>query len=184
MKLAYADPPYVGQSKKFYEKHPDYAGEVDQVALIRSLEAYDGWAFSLHVNSVRTLLPLCPEKARLAAWVKPFAFFKPGVSPRYAWEPVVFVSARSDRERRKLGMKNVSDWLSCNVWGVTAAERAQHGVRGSKPPDFCEWIFGLMGAHPDDEFSDLFPGSGAVSRAWKAYGKKPAMTGPLFEASA
>lgn len=32
MRIAYADPPYPGQSK-LYRNHPDYAGEVDHAAL-------------------------------------------------------------------------------------------------------------------------------------------------------
>lgn len=37
MKLAYADPPYPGEAKRHYADHPDYAGEVDQHALIQRL---------------------------------------------------------------------------------------------------------------------------------------------------
>ena len=29
LRFAYADPPYVGQSKRHYRTHADYAGEVD-----------------------------------------------------------------------------------------------------------------------------------------------------------
>lgn len=49
MRVAYADPPYIGQSAKHYRNHPDYAGEVDHLALIDRLvsEYPDGWALSL-----------------------------------------------------------------------------------------------------------------------------------------
>jgi hypothetical protein len=180
LRLAYADPPYVGQAKKFYEKHPDYRGEVDQAALIQTLTKYDGWALSLHVNSIRELLPLCPASTRVAAWVKPFAFFKPGVAPKYAWEPVLFVSARTDRQLRKLGLPFVPDWHAANVYGTTLRERLISNLPGTKPASFCRWVFGLLGAHPDDELDDLFIGSGAVTNAWKAYRKGPQITGPLF----
>jgi hypothetical protein len=43
MKIAYADPPYIGCAH-LYRDHPDYAGEVDHVHLIERLERdYDGW---------------------------------------------------------------------------------------------------------------------------------------------
>ena len=29
MRFAYSDPPYIGQAKKLYGKHRDYAGEFD-----------------------------------------------------------------------------------------------------------------------------------------------------------
>lgn len=174
MRLAYADPPYVGQSKKHYENHPDYAGEVDHAALIKELQGYDGWALSCHVNSLLQLWPLCPT-ARVGAWVKPFAFFKPGVKPAYAWEPVLFKSARTERDRAAYWGKKVvfcRDWgeedtaYRGNVWGVTPAERKEP-VKGKKRDEFCYWVFGLLGALPTDEFTDFFPGSGGVGRAWE-----------------
>ena len=42
-------------------------------------------------------------------------------------------------------------------------------VTGTKPAAFCRWVFTLLGAAPADSLDDLFPGSGAVSRAWAAY---------------
>ncbi|WP_244295086.1 hypothetical protein [Paracoccus versutus] len=38
MKIAYADPPYIGCAH-LYRDHPDYAGEVDHVRLIERLDA-------------------------------------------------------------------------------------------------------------------------------------------------
>jgi hypothetical protein len=38
-----------------------------------------------------------------------------------------------------------------------------------KPAAFAEWIFRLLGAVPGDTFADLFPGSGAITRAWHLY---------------
>jgi hypothetical protein len=47
-------------------------------------------------------------------------------------------------------------------------------VIGAKPAAVCRWIFTLLGAAPGDTLDDLFPGSGAVSRAWAAYtGQQP-----------
>jgi hypothetical protein len=39
IRFAYADPPYIGQSKRLYGDHPDYAGEVDHAELIDRLMA-------------------------------------------------------------------------------------------------------------------------------------------------
>ena len=42
-------------------------------------------------------------------------------------------------------------------------------VVGAKPAVFCRWLFDLLGAACGDTLDDLFPGSGAVGRAWLAY---------------
>lgn len=154
MRAAYADPPYPGQAKKHYRDHPDYAGEVDHAALIQQLVAeYDAWALSTSSPSLRTLLPLCPPDVRVAAWVKPFATWKPTVRVAHAWEPVIFFTPRRAR-----GFK-VFDWYRGNP---TMGQK----VRGAKSIEFCGWLFGLLGLEPDDIFVDLFPGSGAVGDAW------------------
>lgn len=158
MRFAYADPPYIGQAKRHYSKEATYAGEVDHKALLVSLAAFDGWALSCSSPSLHILLPLAPSDARIGAWVKPFASFKPGVNPAYAWEPVIF---RGGRKRPRIA-DTVRDW--CSV-GITL----QRGLSGVKPEPFCFWLFDLLGMQPGDEFADLFPGSGAVSLAWLAY---------------
>lgn len=73
MRFAYADPPYPGRAKRYYGDQPSFAGEVDHVARIASLEAssYDGWALSTAADALREVLPLCPAAARVCAWVKP-----------------------------------------------------------------------------------------------------------------
>lgn len=91
--MAYADPPYPGQARKHYRNDPSHipAAEVDHAALIAQLcdEYPDGWALSTSSAALRDVLLLCPADVRVAAWVKPFAVFKPGVNPAYAWEPVI-----------------------------------------------------------------------------------------------
>lgn len=52
--------------------------------------------------------------------------------------------------------------------------RGQHraypgAVVGMKPPPFATWMFRQLGAAPGDVLDDLFPGSGAVGRAWSRY---------------
>lgn len=91
-RFAYADPPYPGQARKHYG--PD-AREVDHVLLLAYLETFDGWALSTSSPALRDVLALCPPGVRIGAWVKPFASFKRGVDPAYAWEPVIYRTART-----------------------------------------------------------------------------------------
>lgn len=163
MRFAYADPPYLGQAKRLYQ-----SSEVDHSALIQRLvdEFPDGFALSCSSPSLRVLLPQCPADSRVGAWVKPFAFFHSGLrgKPPFAWEPVIWRTCRATLRRSY----NVRDFLIRNAYGVTATERAVSGnVKGMKPPEFCLWIFELLGMPPDDELVDLFPGSGTVTRTWK-----------------
>lgn len=43
------------------------------------------------------------------------------------------------------------------------------GFPGAKPAKFCYWVFEGLNLTPDDEFHDLFPGSGAVGDAWQKW---------------
>lgn len=164
MKFAYADPPYLGLAEKFYGAHHPEAAAYDRVeahvALIDRLssEFPDGWALSMTSTNLRTLLPLCPEDVRVAAWTKPFVSFKPGVGVAYCWEPVIFRGGR----RRKREEHTVRDYCAVNI-------ALRRDFRGAKPEGFCFWIFDLLGAGPDDELVDLFPGSGAVGAAWERW---------------
>lgn len=158
MKLAYADPPYIGQAKKHYSHDPRCA-EVDHKALIETLQLeYDGWALSLHSPSLAEILSYCPADVRVAAWVKPFCAFKKNVNPAYAWEPVIFKPAR------KLGSKRdtVRDWLAESI-------TMKKGLAGAKPKAFCFWIFQLLAAEQGDELIDLFPGTGIVTACWREF---------------
>jgi hypothetical protein len=155
MRFAYADPPYVGQATRHYGPN---AKEVNHTLLIAHLQDFDAWALSCSASSARMLWPLCSDDTRMAAWVKPFASFKPGVNPAYCWEPVLFRSGRK-RSRDEL---TVRDWLSANI-------TLERGVHGAKPDTFWFWLFALVGAEPCDEFVDLFPGSGGGVRCWDRY---------------
>ncbi len=155
MKVAYADPPYVGQSKRHYG-----GSEVNQRLLVAHLvtDFPDGWALSCSSPSLRDVLALCPDDVRVGAWVKPFASFKPGVNPAYAWEPVIWRGGR----RRGRTEPTTRDWVSANI-------TLRRGLSGAKPDAFCRWVFDLLGLSGDDEFVDVFPGSGAVTMAWAQY---------------
>jgi hypothetical protein len=164
MRLAYADPPYPGNAE-LYADHPDYAGEVDHVELVASLESYDGWALSTSTKSLRELLPLCPPETRVLAWCTH--------NVGRAWEPVLVVSARTlTTQYRPL------DWLRCEVEAFQWREKPAGYVIGRKPREFCRWVFRWMGAVPgEDELEDMFPGSGAVTQAWDEWNLQPELPG-------
>jgi hypothetical protein len=155
-RIAYADPPYPGRAW-MYKGHPDYAGEVDHAELIASLKySYDGWALSTSADALQDLLPLCPKGVHVASWHKPLAAQATTRGMHNVWEPVIVWPARELRP-------GVADALRA------LPARGGGDLIGRKPLKFCGWLFGLLGALPGDEFSDLFPGSGIVGRAWSAY---------------
>ena len=161
MRVAYADPPYPGLAR-LYKDHPDYDGEVEHATLLRLLtETFDAWALHTYSNALRELLPLCPETTRVLAWVKPWASWKKGVSPAYAWEPILIHGGRAREDATK-----VRDFLACHP--ATDWE-----FPGAKPRLVGRWVFAALGLEPDDLLIDLFPGSGAVSAAWEEYRAAP-----------
>jgi len=177
MKMAYADPPYLGCGRIYADLHPnalDFDNPETHKRLILKLERdySDGWAMSLHSPSLRIILPMCPPRARVMAWVKPFCSFKPNVNPAYAWEPVIVCGGRP----RTRWEDKARDWVAANI----ALKRT---VKGAKPDAFCYWLFDVLNLRPEDEFVDMFPGSGAVTAAYKRYTAwlRGTEQGPLFE---
>lgn len=161
MILGYADPPYPG-SAKLYKDHPDYAGEVDHAELIRRLEnEFDGWVLHTSSGAIPLIASLCPDGARWGAWVKSFAAFKKGVRPAYAWEPIIFKPMRRMAENYS-GTFVQRDWIEAPI-------TMRRGFVGAKPAAVCHWAFEVVGATKADELVDLFPGSGAVTRAWESW---------------
>lgn len=158
MKACYADPPYPGQARKHYSKEV-LCAEVDHAELVRMMcSNFDCWALSTSSSALQDVLAVCPSGVRVGAWVKPFASFKPGVNPAYAWEPVVLWQGG------KLGrnVPTVRDWVAANI-------TLRKGLSGAKPPQFCQWLFRFMGLSCDDDLEDLFPGTGGVGRQWELY---------------
>lgn len=178
MKFAYADPPYLGRGEYYRAHHPEAMTwndpETHRSLISRLQEEYpDGWAMSLSEKSLRIILPMCPEGARVAAWLTANPRFagKP-VPVRKHFEPVIFQGGRPycDTGNR------TADYI------VTQQERLpagrpryvmrKHELRdgttfvGRKPRAFSIWILKLLGWMPGDQIDDLFPGSGAVTNAW------------------
>lgn len=162
LRFAYADPPYLGQARRHYRKHKDYAGEIDYAELLARLEAeYDGWALSGSMKSSPILMRLCPANVLTLAWIKPIA---PPMGDRrhYSWEPVILRPLRRPTKYEKTHLI-----LSPPMF--TFRPRPPTHVIGEKPEGFAHWVFRCAGLTENDEFHDLYPGSGAVGRAWKTY---------------
>jgi hypothetical protein len=160
-RLAYADPPYPGRAH-LYADHPDYAGEVDHVALIERLaDNYDGWALSTSAEALGDVLRLVEHLEarpyRVLAWVKH--------TVKVSWEPLIVVSARKP--------EGVRDWIQVEPDSYQWRARPDSYVIGQKPKPFCQWMFAWLGAEPGDTFDDLFPGSGNVGAAWQEWQQQP-----------
>jgi len=162
VRIGYADPPYIGCAH-LYKDHPDYGGEVDHVRLIEKLQSeYDGWLLhaSATPTSIAVLAPLVEKTgARYCSWVKGFAAFKRNVPVAYAWEPVIIKAARKPVVSKRQVNR---DWIQESI-------TMKRGLTGAKPEAVCHWGFELLGARPEDELHDLFPGTGAVTKAWKSW---------------
>jgi hypothetical protein len=174
MKFAFADPPYLGCGKLYAAHHPeahiwdDIQAHADLINRLVS-DFPDGWALCASSPSLQDILPLCPRGVRVAAWVKPFAVFKPNVNPAYAWEPVIFAGGRrGDRTRA-----TVRDWLAKEI-------TLQKGLVGAKPEAFCRWVLDLLGYEVGDEISDLFPGTGIMGRVVAGLSSRGAEQLPMF----
>ena len=158
LKIAYADPPYMGCAHRYPEKK-----EVDHQELINELMAkYDRWALSCHTPSLQKILAMCPQtkKIRVMSWVKPYAIIFPTLYVQYQWEPVIVYNAYI----RKCNKKNpaIRDWIK-------AKANQETGMIGSKPKNFCIWLYQVLGITKEDEFFDLYPGSGALTKYLKEY---------------
>ena len=161
VRIAYADPPYPGMAK-LYEDHQDYAGEVDHANLLLELDTqFDGFILHTASTTLREVLPNVPRSARIMSWVKGFAAFKRNVSVAYAWEPVIVKAARKPVVSKRTIMR---DWIERPI-------TLRRGLTGAKPEKVCHWAFEMVGARPDDELVDMFPGTGAVTRAWESWKK-------------
>ncbi len=104
---------------------------------------------------------MLPIGIRWGAWVKSFAAFKKGVRPAYAWEPIIFKPCRRMAEDYS-GNFVMRDWIE-------APMTMRRGFVGAKPEAVCHWAFEVLGMTKDDELVDLYPGSGAVGRAWESW---------------
>lgn len=174
IRLAYADPPYPGMSRRHYRDHPEYAGEVDHPALLEQLETYDGWALSTSPRSLVYVAGLLEDRGlewwrdyRVGIWTKP-APPSNARRAKSAWEPVIFRGGRP----RPIDAPQLLDWVHAaqpRAWPQDGVGRQTGRVTGIKPLEFSLWVFRTLGALAIDQLEDVFPGSGAVSEAWRRY---------------
>lgn len=171
MRLAYADPPYPGCAH-LYKNHPDYAGEVDHRELVERLcDEFDGWVLHTSVGGYRMLEreKILPEDGlRICQWFKPFAAFKRNVPVAYVHEPVIIACVRKPVVSKRLTLRDVivcEEEESCVVESITM----KRGLTGAKPERVVHWAVEIAGALPDDSLHDLYPGTGAVTRAWETW---------------
>lgn len=181
MRFAYADPVYLGRGEYYRAHHPEAVAWNDPEthrALIGRLQAEfpDGWVMSLSERSLRTILPMCPPEARTGAWMtdRP-RFAGKGVAIRKHFEPVIFMGGRPYSETGN----RAADFIVTAQQRLPAGQpryamvkqdiRAGRTFVGTKPAAFAMWIFDLLGLAADDEFVDLFPGSGAVGEAYQTW---------------
>lgn len=171
MRFGYADPPYPKKARRYYK-----ADDVDHHALVlRLAETYPaGWALSTGADSLVYVLDLvlwvigeevAARDVRVCPW---FRGSRPCVSmrPPCAWEPLIVFGGR----RRNRGPGEGPD--DALILHANARHISMPGyIIGQKPPGFSEWMFGQLGALKGDTLDDLFPGSGAVSRAWKMFNR-------------
>lgn len=173
--VAYADPPYPGLSARYYSTHPDFNGEVDHKKLIsRLIDGWpDGWALSTSARALPKILRFCPERVAVAAWFRG-AF--PNINsfhPSNAWEPLIYCGGRQSQPSR-LEERRLDAMVHVLRPRITDPNR----VIGAKPAALCFWLFRLLGLRPNDQFDDLFPGSGGVSRAWDLFRNQSGTTVP------
>lgn len=183
MKLAIADPPYLGRARRWYgdgrghsggrgraDEHPEANKWDDPKAhelLVDELEAeYDGWAIAMTPDSLSTYLRVAPVASRVASWTRGNAI-PSGARVRSLWEPVL---VRVPDERRAHGTGAIVD-------DVLTAGITPGGFPGRKPEAWTHWVLTMLGYDPEvDELVDVFPGSGAVAAAAANY-TRPAATG-------
>ncbi|QLD10916.1 hypothetical protein [Microbacterium oleivorans] len=185
MKLAIADPPYLGRADRWYGegrgsgrertaggyvgsahrpmRKPDHHAEAARwddpaahVELVKRLSAeYDGWAVAGHASSTGLLIAAAPAGAQLAIWGRPNAV-PGGARVVNSWEPVVLCVPPARRDRA----------TGLRVRDILVAPVRRQGFLGSKPPEWTRWVLEMLGYDPtSDQVDDLFPGSGSVAAA-------------------
>jgi hypothetical protein len=162
-RFAYADPPYPGKAD-YYSDQPTYGGEVDHAELITRLvdEYPDGWALSTNSDSLAYVLKLCPDTVRVASWHRRVRRVK-SKWPLLSWEPLIVYGGRPYPTGRA---NTVEDRLVYEG----RYQSYPGALIGMKPPEFAVWLFRQLNACRGDRVDDLFPGSGAIGRAWSIYG--------------
>lgn len=172
-RFAYADPPYLGRGEYYRAHHADAMAwnepETHRRLIARLQAEYPaGWVLSLSEKSLRIILPMCPEGARVAAWITDRPRFAGRAVPvRRHFEPVIFVGGRDYADTGN----RAADFCVTKQepTGAPRYRMVKSDIRsgatfvGRKPSAFAHWVLDLLGAQSGDTVDDLFPGTGAVS---------------------
>lgn len=182
MRLAIADPPYLGRAALWYggkgrskqgssgracgrgtldaEYHPDariWDNPAEHIRLMSRLEeTYDGWALAASGKTLGQIHEAVDDiGARVGIWHVTNAI-PDGARVRNTWEALIY---RVPNARRAVGTGHrIPDHLS--------APHPMSGFVGSKPPEWTRWVLAVLGYDPStDTVDDIFPGSGAVTAA-------------------
>ena len=176
MRLAIADPPYLGRASYYAgvgrtfpkgwgnartlttsHAHPEalvWDDPATHEALVNTLADYDGWAIALYPDNLRHYLAWVPPTTRVASWHQPDAM--PTGRIIRSWEPVLVYC-----QRPRVPGQVIRDTLTTHR---TAPRTAGTALPGSKPPAWTRWVLDMLGYDPDtDTVDDLFGGSGAVT---------------------
>lgn len=170
--LVYADPPYAGCRFKYARKNgsrqwgrnarADFMREL--IARMESLRAGDGVAAVSMATPELRLLNLFPSVHRVFAWVKPFAPFRPGVWPAYAWEPIVAWGRFPNKEEQRIA-KTPHDWLN-----LSPRVPKKGGHETPKPEAFAQWLLSVTLGPRRGKVLDLFAGTQTVAKAAQLLG--------------
>lgn len=167
MRIAIADPPYLGRAARWYgvggrgsgggqhraDEHPaaaDWDDPATHAALVSRLcQDFDAWAIAATPSSLPLYLSQAPA-ARVMIWHRRNAV-PSGARVRSCWEPVLI----STPQRAYGSGLPVNDVLDC--------PNPVAGFAGSKPPQWTRWVLDALGYNPEtDTVEDLFNGSGGV----------------------
>lgn len=162
MKLAIADPPYLGRAALWYggnerradhhtpgrsrgraktapEYHPDahrWDDPMEHIALMSHMNAeYDGWAMAASGKTLAHHYSASPSISGR------------GWRPRNCWQQPICANPG-----------NLSSWPG---WGWMPSPAPWTKCMAV----LTRWVLDMLGYQPGDEVDDLFPGSGAVQRA-------------------
>ena len=176
-RFAYADPPYPGCAHYYDERQ-----EVDHAELVQRLTSNypDGWALSTSSTALREVLALCPAETRVCIWRRRVRVTA-GKRALSAWEPLLVVAGREHSTmsaQQLLDDVQTDDVVLDEVLDYRGRYDSFNGALvGMKPPEFAVWMFRQLGARPGDTLEDLYPGSGAIGRAWRLYTSLEASVG-------
>lgn len=186
MKLAIADPPYLGRGAMLYgpnavtfhatttrpttitprcarpagDSNPDAIlwddPETHRALVAQLVDEYEGWVVAMNPENLRHYLAWVDETVRVAAWVKPDAY--PAGHVVRSWEPVLVKVPDRTRPREAQARDSL---VARKQYRGAGGHKA---FVGAKPPAWTRWVLDMLGYNPDeDTVDDLFGGSGAVS---------------------